>query len=156
MNKQNPLRTIFLGGLIVGTLDGTAAVTHAASRGITPGRVFQFVAAGLLGRPSFEGGAATVLLGVFFQYFIATCVVATYYFASRKFPILIQRAVPCGILYGIAVFFFMNNVVLPLSSAPQGAFSFARLATGIFIHMFFVGLATALVVRFFQQRRSIA
>ena len=118
MNKNHPLRTICLGGLIIGVLDGTAAIVSAAFHGVTAVRLFQYVAAGLLGRASFQGGLATVLLGVFLEFFIATCVMAFYYYASRKFPALIRWAIVCGLLYGILVFFFMNKVVVPLSSVP--------------------------------------
>lgn len=145
------LRNILLGGLAVGTLDGTAAITHAAFRGISPWRVFQYVASGLLGPASFQGGTATVLLGVACHYFIATAVVALYFAASAKMPLLIRRAAPCGMAYGIAVFFFMSNVVVPLSATRKGAFILAHWLIGLGIHIFVVGLSTGLVVRFFSS-----
>ena len=154
MNRAHALRTICLGGLVVGALDGTAAVTDAALQGVGPTRLFQFVAAGLLGRASFQGGLATVLLGVFLEFFIALCVMAAYYGASRRFPVLVRHAVLCGMLYGIFVFFFMNTLVVPLSSAPRGPFHLSRWLTQIFIHMFFVGLPAALVARASTLRRT--
>lgn len=148
------LRSILLGGLVVGTLDGTAAITHAAFRGISPGRVFQFVASGLIGPASFQGGAATVLLGVACHYFIATSVVALYFAASRKLPALIRYAVPCGMAYGVAVFLFMNNVVVPLSATRKGAFLLTHWLIGLGIHIFVIGLSTGLVVRFLSRSES--
>jgi hypothetical protein len=149
MNKTHPLRTICLGGLIIGVLDGTAAIVSAGFHGVTAVRLFQYVAAGLLGRASFQGGLATVLLGVFLEFFIATCVMAFYYYASRKFPALIRWAVVCGLLYGILVFFFMNKVVVPLSAVPppKSPPVLSRMMTEILIHMLFVGLPAALVTR---------
>jgi hypothetical protein len=154
MNRTPALRTIWLGGLVVGALDGAAAVTDAALHGVGPTRLFQFVAAGLLGRASFQGGLATVLLGVFLEFFIALCVMATYYGASRRFPVLVRHAVVCGMLYGIFVFSFMNILVVPLSSAPRGPFHLSRWLTQVFIHMFFVGLPAALVTRASTRRRT--
>jgi hypothetical protein len=139
---------------VVGALDGTAAVTDAAIHGVSPTRLFQFVAAGLLGRSSFQGGLATFLLGVFLEFFIALCVMAVYYGASRIFPVLVRHAVLCGMTYGILVFFFMNNLVVPLSSAPRGPFHFSRWITQLFIHIFFVGLPAALVTRASTRGRT--
>jgi uncharacterized membrane protein YagU involved in acid resistance len=48
--------------------------------------------------------------------FVAT---AVYYLASRKLTFLIRRAVLWGVLYGIAIYFFMNFIVVPLSAAPK-------------------------------------
>jgi hypothetical protein len=157
MNRSHALRTILLGGLIVGLLDGTAAIVSATLHGISATRLFQYVAAGLLGRASFEGGPATVLLGVLLEFFIATCVMAVYYGASRKFPLLTQRAIICGMLYGILVFFFMSKLVVPLSSvpAPKGPPALARMLPEILIHMFFVGLPAALVTRAALRGRVI-
>lgn len=148
------LRNIFLGGLVVGTLDGTAAITHAAFRGIPPGRVFQYVASGLLGPSSFQGGAATVLLGVACHYFIATSVVALYFALSQKVPILIRWAIPCGMAYGVAVFFFMTNVVVPLSATRKGALLLTHWLIGLGIHILVIGLSTGLVVRFLARTES--
>lgn len=154
MNRTHALRTILLGGLVVGVCDATAATTNAALHGVPVTRLWQFVASGLLGRASFDGGTATVLLGLLCHFFIALCVMAAYYAASQKFPLLVRYAIPCGMLYGLVVFFFMNNVVVPLSSAPRGSFSWVRLLTGIFIHLFFVGLPAALMTRAFARRGS--
>lgn len=156
MNRSHALRAILLGGLVVGVCDATAATTNAAFLGATFTRVWQYVASGLLGRASFQGGTATVLLGLLCHFFIALCVMAVYYAASRKFRILVRYALPCGILYGIVVFFFMTHVIVPLSSVPRGPFSWGRYLTGIGIHMFFVGLPAALMTRFFVRRETSA
>jgi uncharacterized membrane protein YagU involved in acid resistance len=73
---------------------------------------------------------------------------AAYYIASRKLGVLIEYAVLCGLLYGIAVHLFMSFIVLPLSSLRR-PFSGKFFATQLVIHMFFVGLPISLVVRHF-------
>lgn len=50
-------------------------------------------------------------------------------------------------LYGIAVYFVMNYVVIPLSAASRGAFSMPVFLNGILIHAFGVGLPAALFAR---------
>ena len=56
---------IFRAGLIAGALDITAAFLTAWFRArVTPGRVLQFVASGLLGAASFNAGTKTMVLGL--------------------------------------------------------------------------------------------
>ena len=141
--RPRAFETIVYGGLTVGVLDGLAAVANAGLRGVGPARVFQYVAGGLLGPSAFEGGLATFLLGVLIHFLIAFTAAAAYYRASLSLPVLIRRAVLCGAIYGVAVYFFMGRVVVPLSSARPLPFSPAQLV----IHMLFVGLPVALIAR---------
>ena len=139
--------TIVNGGLVVGVLDGLSAVINSGLRGTSPDRVFQFIASGLLGPASFSGGLPTALVGVLLHFLIAFVAAAVYYLASLSFPILIRQAVVCGILYGVAVYFFMSRIVMPLSATPKFPFSFTQLLTGVIIHILFVGLPIALLAR---------
>jgi hypothetical protein len=143
----SPGRAILYGGLTVGILDGLDAIAFFwLLRGARPARVFQGIASGFLGRESFNGGLATALLGVAIHFFIAFSVVTTYYFASRWLPALRRRPWLYGPLYGVAVYFFMNQVVIPLSAIRQGPFSPLLFANGLAIHILGVGLPTALFV----------
>ncbi|HVF30032.1 MAG TPA: hypothetical protein VNA22_03640 [Pyrinomonadaceae bacterium] len=47
--KPSPFHTILLGGLAVGVLDCLTAMANAAINGVTPGRVWQYVASSVLG-----------------------------------------------------------------------------------------------------------
>jgi len=78
---------------------------------------------------------------------IAYGAAAVYVAASRVVPLLIEHAVPCGILYGIAVYFFMQDVVLPLSAIGRRPFSLQFMLIGVGVHIFTVGLTIALTVR---------
>ena len=112
---------------------------------VNPVRIYQSVAAGLVGRDSFQGGLATAALGMFLHFFIATTAAAVYVAASTRLKLLLRQPVPCGLAFGIAVYFFMNLVVVPLSRAGGRGFSFSwRLMLG---HALLVGLPIALVVR---------
>jgi len=141
--RPRAFESVVYGGLTVFVLDGLAAVTNSGFRGVSPVRVFQYVASGLLGPASFEGGWATFMLGVFVHFLVAFSAAAVYYLLSLKLPFLIGRAVWCGPVYGVAVYFFMSRVVVPLSSARQLPFSPAQLI----IHIFCVGLPVALLAR---------
>ncbi|HJP90568.1 MAG TPA: hypothetical protein VJ875_01345 [Pyrinomonadaceae bacterium] len=143
---------IFWGGLIAGTLDVTAAFLTAWFRaGVTPSRVLQFIASGLLGAASFNAGTKTVLLGLALHFVIATVATTVFYFASRKLLILIERPVLFGLLYGIVVYAFMNFVVLPLSRIQPRPMTFTGFSIGLLTIMFCVGLPIALIVRRFSR-----
>jgi hypothetical protein len=114
---------------------------------VGPVRIYQSVAAGLLGRDSFEGGLASAALGMFLHFFIATTAAAVYVAASTRLKLLLTQPVACGLVFGPLVYFFMNVVVVPLSRAARGGgFVFSwRLMVG---HALLVGLPIALVARF--------
>lgn len=150
--RSRIFRAIVVAGLTVGVLDGLAAVTNAALRGGSPLRVFQYIASALLGRDSFSGGWATASLGLTLHFLIACVVAVIYCGASLRFPVLVRRAFICGTIYGIAVYFAMAYLIVPLTAASQGPFSFAQLVIGGLTHIFCVGLPIALLTRRFALR----
>jgi uncharacterized membrane protein YagU involved in acid resistance len=93
---------------------------------------------------------ATAALGLACHYVIAFSAATAYYVASRRLPVLQQHAVVCGVLYGVAVYFFMNRVVVPLSAARRSPFSWEMMFIGVAIHIFCIGLPIALLVRRFS------
>lgn len=136
-------------GLIAGTLDITDALVFSYFRGATPVMVFQYIASGLIGMRSFQLGWTSVVLGVAIHYFIALTWTAVFYFASRRLTVLIRRPVLSGLLYGVAVYLFMNLVALPLSRVPHSdkPMSLASRVNGVLALMFCIGLSIALLVR---------
>lgn len=136
-------------GLIAGTLDITDALIFSYFRGATPVMVFQYIASGLIGISSFQLGWTSVALGAAIHYFIAMSWTVVFYLASRRFSILIRRPVLSGLLYGVAVYLFMNLVALPLSGVPhpQKPISLASRVNGVLALMFCIGLTIAFLVR---------
>ena len=110
------------------------------------------IAAGLLGRQAFNGGAGTYILGVCLHFFIACSAAATYYAASRKLIFLREHALLCGLLFGGSVQEVMNLVVLPLSALhARGPYSLHDLILGLTVHMVVIGLPIAFSVRRFAK-----
>ena len=142
-------KAILWGGLVCGALDITAAFVVYGFFGLRPVRLLQGIAAGLLGPRSFEGGLPTAALGLFFQFFIAFSVATVYCLASVWLPVLLRRAIVCGALYGVVVYFFMNRIVVPLSAAHKYPFSFRMMVIGVIIHILCVGLPVAVAARRF-------
>jgi hypothetical protein len=148
MEKLKGLQPILVGGGVAGALDITyAIVRHAAFGSSTAQRVLQSVASGWLGRAAFTGGWPAAALGLA-QHFLNALLIATvYYAASRKLPLLHERAALCGLLYGAVVYIVMSKVVVPLSAAP---FSIPLRELDLAVHMLFIGLPIALAVRRFS------
>ncbi len=141
------LPAILWAGLLAGCLDISAAFLNAGRRGVSPTRVLQGIAGGLLGRDSFTGGWPTAALGLAIHFLIATTAATVFYVASRKMAFLVQKAILAGALYGIAVYTFMYWVVMPLSRIRRGPFSWQATILAVIIHIVCVGLPIALVVR---------
>lgn len=141
-------------GLIAGTLDITDNLIFNQLRGITPKMVFQYIASGLIGMKSFEGGLASVALGVVLHYVIALTWTGIFYAASRKLAILGRWPVTCGLLYGGFVYLFMNLVVLPLSGVPhvRSSMTIASRINGVLAVVLFIGLTISQLVRRIQRQ----
>jgi hypothetical protein len=145
--RGNALAAIFWAGLLCGVFDIIAAFVVYGAFGLKPIPLLQGIASGILGERARDGGLATAALGLLCHFVIAYGAATVFVVASRFVPFLVEHAVPCGILYGIAVYFFMQNVVLPLSSIGPRPFSLQFMLIGVAIHIFTVGLTIALTTR---------
>lgn len=147
--------TILYGGLTVGLLDACDATVFFGALGVRPERIAQHVASGLLGPASFEGGAATIALGVALHFTVAICIAATFYLLSLRIPALVAHPVLGGLGFGVAAYFVMGHVVLPLSRVrTSGAFSFPVFVNGVVGHAVLIGLPIALFAARSARRRS--
>ena len=143
---MTPRRAILLGGLVVGMFDIAYAMIFWAIRaGVSPIRVLQSVAAGVLGREAaIRGGIPTAILGGFLHFFIATSIVIVYWLASRAWLALVAHPLIYGSIYGIGVWIVMNYVVIPLSATTRGRFNATWDICSIIVHMFLIGVPAAL------------
>ena len=149
--NPNAVLAVLWAGLACGVLDITAAVVVYGYLGLKSMRLLQGIASGLLGPKAFDGGLATAFLGLLCHFVIAFGAAIVFFVASRAIPFLIQNAVISGALYGVAVYFFMNRVVVPLSAAAKRPFSMRMMIIGVIIHIFCVGLPISLSVRRFSR-----
>jgi len=149
--NPNALLAVLWAGLACGVLDITAAFIVYGFFGAKPIPLLQGIASGLLGPEAFDGGLATALLGLLCHFVIAYGAATVFFVASRAIPFLTQNAVVSGALYGVAVYFFMNRIVVPLSAAAKRPFSLKLMIIGVIIHIFCVGLPISLSVRRFSR-----
>jgi len=140
-------QAIFWGGLIAGILDAIDGVIAFGTQGLNPLQVLQYIASGALGKSAFQGGLATAALGALFHFFIAWVAAAVFVLAARWLPSLRTQSVVFGLLYGGAVYFFMNYLVLPLSAVAASPFKVGLFINGVIGHALFVGLPISLFAR---------
>ena len=144
MKNPNAVLAVLWASLTCGVLDITAAFIVYGFFGAKPVPLLQGIASGLLGPKAFQGGLATALLGLLCHFVIAYGAATVFFAASRAIPFFIQNAVISGALYGVAVYFFMNRIVVPLSAAAKRPFSMKMMIIGVVIHIFCVGLPISL------------
>ena len=142
--KRSALLAIGVGGLIAGALDLTQACI------LFGWDIPLAIAAGLLGRQAFHGGAGTYVLGVLLHFFIAFSAAAVYYGVSIRLGFLREHPLVCGLFFGGAVQEVMNLVVLPLSALhARGPYELHDLILGLVVHMVVIGLPISFSVRRF-------
>jgi hypothetical protein len=146
--NRSALRGILTGAAIAGVLDATFAVIVdvVILRAFSLLGVLQWIASGALGSAAFNGGLATAALGVVIHFALATFFATIYWVASLRIGALRTHAVTFGILYGAAIWFVMDLIVLPNSGVPKAAFNPLVFAAFLLDHAFFVGLPIALAI----------
>jgi hypothetical protein len=140
------MKRFVLAALVVGTLDISEVLIVSWLKGGAPLKIFQGIASGIYGKASFEGGTRTMVIGFLLHYFIATCVVAVYFLASRKLAFLNRYPVLTGAIYGVGVYLFMNFVVLRLAGMTPKFTTFS-VVNQLFCHIVLIGITTGLFAR---------
>ncbi len=152
--KLKAYQVILIGGLVAGTLDIAAAcISSWLQNEVSPPRVFRYIASGVLGPSALTAGTGIAALGLFLHYVIATGWTVLFYLASRQLKVLVNYAIPSGLLYGIFVYVLMNFVVVPLSLVPSRRVppTLSSRALQAAILMFCIGLPISIIVKKFAR-----
>lgn len=145
---RTALGWVLFGGFVAGALDFAFATSFWALQGVAPQRVWQSVAAGLLGRSSFDGGTATALFGAALHYLIAMTMSLGYALPARRLGALLRHPWLLGALYGLLLYAVMTYVVVPLSAAPAGgAGNRLWITCSVLAHVVLVGWPCAWAAR---------
>ena len=142
--------TIFLSGLIAGTLDILAAliIYDLILKKTTSVKILQSIASGIFKKEAYLGGSQMALYGLLLHYFIALTFAWFYFTIYPYFNFLKKKTVLSGILYGIFVWIIMNLVVLPtvFPSLPEKHLDFP-LILSMLILIFCIGIPIALITK---------
>ena len=140
--------------LLVGTLDISDAFIFYGLRGISPTRILQGIASGVLGRAAFGTGDRSALLGLFFHFFIAFSATTVFLIASRKLP-LARHPWLYGSLFGVALYIVMNYIVLPLSRIGlRPTPPLVPLINGVAALVFCIGIPLAFIARHYIAQQA--
>lgn len=142
--------TIFLSGLIAGTLDILAAliIYDLILQKTTSIKILQSIASGIFKKEAYSGGSQMALYGLLLHYFIALTFAWFYFTIYPYFKLLKKNALLSGILYGIFVWMVMNLLVLPtvFPALPEKHLDFP-LILSILILIFCIGIPIAFITR---------
>ncbi|MEQ1675131.1 MAG: hypothetical protein ABL876_00440 [Chitinophagaceae bacterium] len=135
------LKKSLVAGLIVGTLDITAAcLQNYINTGNGPVPVLRFVASGVFGNEAFTGGNAMLTWGLIFHFIIAIGFSVFFFWLVIMWPVLLKNKLLTGFVYGIFVWAFMRFVVLPLSLTPSFPFNIKKAIIAALILVFCIGI----------------
>lgn len=141
----SPLKAILVGGFLAGLADMTYAIVWFSGVKHVPAiRVPQSVAGGLIGKSSFDGGAATAILGLGLHWLIAFIWTTIFVVAAVRFlPALRRTPFLSGLAYGAWIYFFMYWVVLPLDAmhTQPHIHPLDTWLTGLAVHMLAIAQA---------------
>lgn len=149
-----PVRAVLLAGLVVGILDAMFAVglCFSLNPACRPARVFQSVAAGVLGGASYDMGAGSAAFGLLLHFVIALGWSTVYAALLARWSWLAEQTrgagarVAAGVAVGVVVWLAMNLVIVPLSRAtPTPLFTPAWFIL-LIGHPFVVGLPIVLLI----------
>ena len=142
--------TIFLSGLIAGTLDILAAlIIYDLILQKTPSiKILQSIASGIFKKEAYAGGSQMALYGLLLHYFIAFTFAVFYFTIYPHFNFLKKNTLLSGILYGIFVWIIMNLLVLPtvFPALPEKHLDFP-LILSMLILIFCIGIPIAFITR---------
>ena len=148
--RDSLLRSIALGGLIIGTAD--AIIYHWFVSSVLGGypltTVYQYMASGALGESAFAGGIATALLGVLIHFIVAFVIAGVFIMSANNISLLRRYPIVGSLLYGFGVFIVMEMIVIPLSATPPlPAPTTSQLIVTILDNILVVGLPLGILVQ---------
>jgi hypothetical protein len=143
-------RFALLTGLMIGTLDGTAAVIDfLRTYHGNPLIAFQYIAGGILGARTFAGGLLTSLLGILLHYLIATSWTVLFFLLYPRMKLLRGNWIIVGVLYAVFVWLAMNLGVRPLSRVPHVPWTALKIIKSTAILIIAVGLPISFTAKKF-------
>ena len=145
------LRPVLWATLVAGTLDIVFAFAVAGA--VIP--VLRTVASGPFGDALADGPIGTPL-GLLTHFAIMALMVAAYFLAAARIPLLTRQWIVAGLLYGVVLWIVMYWIVMPLRwdsyTTPGEPIAIAR---QLFAHCVLVGLPIAwFAARHFGARPS--
>ena len=139
-------KPIVVATLVCGTFDILFAVALTLLRGREPAAMLRFVASGPFPAAT-DMGIAGSLLGLAVHFTLMGIMVAVFVAAARVRPIVLDRPLLWGSVYGLVTYIVLDLVVVPLRFPSAWPPAPVSIATQLFAHVALVGMPTALIAR---------
>ena len=140
-------KRIFPNGLLVGTLDITAAsIQFFIKTGKGPDAILKFVASGLFGKEAFTGGTSMIIAGLVIHYLIAMTFTILFVLLIKNITLLRTNPLITGLVYGVFVWAVMNLLVWPLIKVPPRTPNLSRDLQAMGILILCIGLPLAFLL----------
>lgn len=138
------LRPIVVATAVAGTLDILFAMILTVTRGAGILNMLRFVGSGPFPQAT-EMGAAGAILGLLVHFALIAIMAAVYVFAARRVPALTRQPLLWGVLYGLATYFVMNWLVVPVRFDAPMPVKPMQLATQLFAHIALAGIPITII-----------
>jgi hypothetical protein len=139
-NVSLPVNALIKAWLVVGTLDIAAAIFQTLVAGGSITKLMQYIASGVFGPASFDGGMPYAVMGLTFHYVIALGWSTVFFLIYPRLTFASANRLLTGIGYGIFVWFMMNRVVLPLSNVSMRPFDLERAIVAALVLIVAIGI----------------
>ena len=137
-------RTIALATLVAGTLDIIFAMILTAIYGREIPGMLRYVGSGPFPAAT-EMGAAGAAIGLLTHFVLIAVMAAAFVLAARQWPVLIQKPMQWGVIYGLITYVAMNWIIVPLRFDTPLPPKPMAIATQLFAHIVLVGIPIALI-----------
>jgi hypothetical protein len=152
---RSVLQAILVGTTIAACLDLVEPIVFYGLRGVSPIKIPQSIASGILGRAAYSGGLRTAVLGLALHLFIALFWAAVFVLAAQGVRTLSRHAILSGMAYGVLIYTVMYSLVLPKSNVfPRSHFTPIAFLNNVAAMVFLVGIPISLANSYFAHRSS--
>ena len=141
-------RLIISAGLLVGLLDGLAAIiSYLVKGGKHPEKIFHFIASAVFGSTALKGGTDMLLAGIAFHLLIAMIWTLIFFWLYSHIQAFRENWILTGIGYGAMVWAIMTQLIVPLSKAPAIPFQWKQALIGMLIIIVAIGLPLTFIAK---------
>jgi hypothetical protein len=146
-------KPIVVATLISGTLDIVFAMILTVAFGREIPNMLRFVASGPFPAAT-DMGTAGAVLGLVVHFTLMAIMAAVYMAVARHRPHFLERPIQWGVMYGLATYFVMNWIVVPLRFHPPLPPKPISIVTQLFAHIVLVGIPMALIASRYLKPRT--
>ena len=147
------LKPIAIATAVAGTLDILFAMILTVFFGREIGGMLRYVASGPFPQAT-EKGAGGVILGLLVHFGLMAIMATVYMAVARHRPHFLAKPIQWGVMYGLATYFVMNWMVVPLRFDAPLPPSTRAILTQLFAHIVLVGIPIALIAAQYLRRRT--